>query len=152
MLIGRPGVLGLLALFLAGIAAGCTASAEGDAAPRRADVALPSYTADGDAPEFCALLAGSTRLTVLPSALGRLAGEAGNVEARLDLSGAINELEAIHQDLGSGDRELATALDDLVGALTRARDGSLTAGVRDAVSTGLDDVGRLTQPLCEFPT
>jgi hypothetical protein len=40
----------------------------------------------------------------------------------------------------------------VVGALGQARDGSLTDAVRTAISTGLDDVGRQVQPVCDFPT
>lgn len=151
MLLGRPGVLGLLVVL--GATAGCSAEAE---QPSRlaADVAVAAYEPAAGAPHFCALLAASTHLTGLPGAVGSMAAESRTVEAQLDLSAGIAELRAVLDDVRSetGYTDVETVLQDLVVSLTSAIQGPLTDVVRVAISDGLDAVGRRVQPVCTFPT
>ena len=48
-------------------------------------------------------------------------------------------------------RPSGASLEELVAALRTARDGRLTDAVRTSIGTGLDDVGRQVQPVCDFP-
>jgi hypothetical protein len=153
MSLGRLGLLGLL-IVLAGTATGCTGFADAGSEARPAGVAVPSYGLAPGTPAYCTSLAGSTHLTGIPAAVGVLSGRRGDVQAELDLAAAIDDLravlEAIEDDGGSP--PLEAAVGELVAALSAARDGSMTSAVRDDISTALDDVGRLVQPVCRFPS
>jgi hypothetical protein len=118
-----------------------------------AGAAEPSYVPAATAPGFCALLAGSRHLAGIPSAVGTLTTQPGNAAAQRDLSAAIGDLGAVLDDVRNGRArpDLETAVEQLVEALAAARDGALTRAVQDAISTGLDDVGRLVQPFCDLP-
>jgi hypothetical protein len=151
--IGGPRALGLLVLpgvVLA--AAACT----GDGPPSRgepAGAAVQSYAPPSGAPGYCASLADTTHLTDVPVALGTLTARPGDVEAKLALRAAVDDLQAVGEEVPrtAGSAELGTALDALVAALDRAERGPITDSVRSAVGTGLDDLGRLVQPVCDFP-
>jgi hypothetical protein len=147
VLVSRFRVAGLLVPLLATVA--CTGG-EPEPAVRRSDVALQSYAAPGGAPAYCALLAESLHLTGVAGSVGMLTVRPGDVEARLQLAAAADELTAVRDEV-SPDGRLTHAIDGLVEALTEARSGSLTDSVRADISAGLDDVGRLAQPDCDFP-
>lgn len=150
---GLRGVVGPL-LLLAGATAGCTATADAGSEVRPGSVAVPSYTAAAGTPAYCAELAGSTHLTGIPAAVGVLAGRPGDVQAELELSAAIEELRTVLERIGDdgGAPRLELAVGELVDALAAARDGSLTSSVRDDLAAALDDVGRVAQPVCGFPS
>ena len=77
-------ILGLLLFVMA--ASGCTDA--GSARPAaHADAAVPSYAAPSGAPSFCADLAGTTHLTDIPEAVGRLTADPRDVEAALLVCG-----------------------------------------------------------------
>ena len=147
MFIGRLRLAGLLVLVF--LAASCTAE-PGEPDP---DAAVASYTAPRDAPAFCDLLADSTELPRVPTAIGALAADLGSVEARLTLTGAIVELRAVQDDVRDepGYGPLETALDDLVAGLTQVTSGPLTTSALTSISSGLAAVGERTQPVCRFP-
>jgi hypothetical protein len=148
----RPGrLLGLLIVLL-GTAAGCT-SAEATSQATRADVAVASYVPPAGAPAYCARLAAATHLTDLPAAVGVLTAEPGDVETRLGLGAAIEELRSVLLEVryAGGQSELDSSLAELVDALQQAGRGPVTDSVRAAIVHGLDDVGTRVQPLCGFP-
>jgi hypothetical protein len=151
VLFGRLRVLGLL-VPLVGLAACTTAAAEPQLT--RADVAVRSYAPPTGAPDFCAVLAGSTQLTGLPEALGTLTADPKDVEATLALTSAIDELHEVLDEVRTrpGFLALDEALQQLADALREARDGALTDAVRTLIADGLDDVGHQVQPVCDFPT
>ncbi|MGY1804206.1 hypothetical protein ACI78T_13100 [Blastococcus sp. SYSU D00922] len=153
MLLGRLRLVGLLAL-LAGPVVGCTGSLDEGSTAQPANVAVPSYEPAETAPEYCSSLADSSHLTEVPVAMGVLAGERGDVGAELDLTGAIDELRTVQEQVrdAGGSLRLEAAIDDLVESLTAARDRGVTSAMRDDVSTALDDLGRLVQPACRFPS
>ncbi|WP_324276340.1 hypothetical protein [Blastococcus brunescens] len=134
--------------------AGCAGVADAGPGTRSADVAVPSYRPTPDAPDYCDALAGSTHLAGVPAAVGVLAAERGDVEAELELTAAIDELRLIGDGVSDqgGSPRLRAAVDDLVDALNSARDDGVTTSVREVVSAALDDVGRLVQPACRFPS
>ncbi|TQN44384.1 hypothetical protein FHU33_3886 [Blastococcus colisei] len=138
-----------LTILLAAASAGCTQSVAEMPVSHRGDVAVPSYAGVAGAPPYCARLAGSTALPGIPTAVGLLAGDPGNVEAEVDLTAAIDELRAVLDDVRPA---LDDAVGELVAALTAARDQGLTEAVRDDISAGLDELGTLVQPACGFPT
>jgi hypothetical protein len=113
-----------------------------------------SYASPSGAPGFCAALAGTTKLTGLPLAVGTLTADPTDVEAGLALTAVIDELQVVLDEVRaeSGFLPLDAALEGLTGALREAREGSLTDALRTAISAGLEDVGRLAQPVCGFPT
>jgi hypothetical protein len=121
---------------------------------QRADVAVRSYVPLAGAPGFCAGLADSVHLTDIPEAVGTLTADPKDVEATLALTAAIDELTTARDAVRAGHGFLAldTALEQLATALRAARDGALSDAVGTAISSGLDDVGRLVQPACGFPT
>jgi hypothetical protein len=47
---------------------------------------------------------------------------------------------------------VAAVLERLVDSLTRAMDGPLPDSLRAEVAGDLDTLGRLTQPICDFPS
>jgi hypothetical protein len=151
VLIGRPRVLGLLLLL--GSTTACS-GAQTQPSVERTDVAVQSYAPPAGAPGYCTLLAGSPHLVGLPVAIGTLTARPGDVEAKLALSAAVGDLRAVGEEVArdDGTAALGAALDELTAALARAEAGPLTDAVRTAVSTGLDDVGLLVQPACDFPT
>ncbi|WP_116449997.1 hypothetical protein [Blastococcus litoris] len=153
MLPGRLRVVGLLVV-MTGALAGCTGFAEAGSEAQPADVAVPSYEQADGAPGFCDSLAGSRHLTAVAPAMGVLAAERGNVEAELELATAIDELRDVLEQVEDegGSARLEAAIGDLVDALAAARDDGVTTAVRDDVAAALDDVGRLVQPVCRFPT
>ena len=151
MSIGRLRVLGLLVPLFAATA--CTSDGPETAAVSRVDVAVQNYSPAEGVPAWCARLAGSPHLTGIPAAIGALTAREGDVEAKLALAAAVDDLEAVAAEIPEGAQtDIAAALDGLAVSLTQATDGPLTDSVRAAVTTGLDDVGRLVQPICEFPT
>ena len=150
MLIGRLRVLGLLVPLLATTA--CTAGDPETAAVSRVDVAVQSYSPAEGVPVWCVRLARSPNLTGIPAAIGALTAREGDVEAKLALAAAVDDVEAVAAEIPeSGQADLAGAFDRLGTALRQAQDGPLTESARAAVSTALNDVGRLVQPVCEFP-
>ena len=151
MFIGRLRVVGLLFL-LTGALAGC--SGDELKTTERTDVAVRAYAVPHGAPGYCASLAGSTHLAQVPAAIGTLVARSGDVEAKLTLAAAVDDLRAVRAELttDTAPAALETALDDLVAALDQAEDGALTDTARAAIATGLDDVGRIVQPICDFPT
>lgn len=151
MLIRRSRVLGLLVLL--GATTACS-GAEAQPWIDRTHAAVQSYAPPSGAPGYCTLLAGSTHLVGIPVAIGTLTARPGDVEAKLALSAAVGDLRAVGEEVArdAGTAALGAALDDLTAALTRAEAGPITDSVRSAVSTGLDDVGLLVQPVCDFPT
>jgi len=152
MVSGGPRVLGVSFLLLA-VSVGCTQPVTEQRIAERADVAVPSYDAGPDAPDYCAALAGSTAVLGIPEAVGTLAGDPGNVGAEVDLTAAIDELRTVLDDVRTDGRPgLDDAVEELVAALTAARDKGLTDTVRTDISSGLDEVGSLVQPTCRFPT
>jgi hypothetical protein len=150
VLIGRPRVLGLLLLL--GATTACS-GAQTQPSVERTDVAVQSYAPPSGAPGYCMLLAGSTHLVGIPVALGTLTSRPGDVEAKLFLSAAAGDLRAVGEQVArdGGTAALGAALDDLTAALARAGEGAVTDSVRSAIGTGLDDVGLLVQPVCDFP-
>jgi hypothetical protein len=147
--ISRPRILGLLFPLLAATA--CTDS-DPQVAATRIDVAVQSYAPDEGVPGWCATLAGSTHLTDIAAAIGTLTAREGDVEAKLALAAAVDDVRAVADEIaGGGQVDLAAAFDRLSKALTRAKDGPLTDASRAAVVTALDEAGRLVQPVCEFP-
>jgi hypothetical protein len=154
--VGRLRVAGLLfpliGLFPLVSLAACTGPDASIA--ERADAAVPSYAAPSAAPGFCAELAGTTHLTDLPVAVGTLTADPQDVEAGLALSAAIDELKAVLDEVRDAPdfAALGTSLEELVAALREAREGSLTDDVRTAIRSGLDRVGHLVQPACDYPT
>jgi hypothetical protein len=151
VLFRRFPVPGLLVLLVAGTA-GCS-TPDATASVERADVAVRSYAPPSGAPDFCAVLAGSSHLTDVPSAVGTLTADPEDIEAGLALTAAIGELKDVLDGVRahSGFVELDSSLEQLAGALRDAREGPMTDAVRTAISTGLDDVGRQVQPVCGFP-
>jgi hypothetical protein len=146
VLLRRFPALGLVFPLLAVTA--CTAG-EASSTSRRTDVAVQSYAAPQGAPGYCLLLANSLHVTLLPRAIGTLTARPDDVEARLDLAAAADELTEVRDE--ADDSVVAGAIDDLLDALAQARSGPLTASLVTSISTGLDDVGRLVQPDCDFP-
>jgi len=152
MIIGRSTLAGLL-LVLAGVGTGCSAPAEAGFEAPPADVAVPSDAAAG-APGYCSDLAGSTSLSLVPSAVAALDGGSGEVEARFDLTAAIDELRTVLagvEDAG-GQADLEAALHGLIDTLGGAAGAGNGTPVPDGVAEGLDEVGRLVQPVCRFPS
>lgn len=151
MLCGRLRLPGLLFLLLASLA-GCT-SAEAGSRPSPVGVAEPSYTSPADAPAFCAELAEGTDLRKVPGAMGTLAVTPDDVQARLHLGNAGDEVRDLLAKIDDdGHTGLRKALDELATALENAQDGTLTGAVRDAVVSALDEVGDDVQPDCRFPS
>ena len=154
MFIGRPRVfLGLLVLLGATGASSACSGPEEQSRAERADVAVLSYAPPSGAPGYCASLAGSTQLTRIPTAIGTLTARPRDVESKLALAAAADDLRIVGEQVprNGGTAELGASIDDLLTALTDATDGPVTDSVRSAISTGLDDVGRLVQPVCDFP-
>jgi hypothetical protein len=151
--IGGSRALGLLVLPGVVLAATACTGENPRARAQPAGAAVQSYAAPSGAPGYCESLATTTHLTEVPVALGTLTARPGDVEAKLALRAAVDELQAVGEQVSQNARtaELGTALDDLVAALDRAEGGPITDSVRSAVSTGLDEVGRLVQPVCDFP-
>jgi hypothetical protein len=151
MLSGRLRLTGLLIVLL-GAVAGC-ASADAGSPSMRADVAVASYTPPAGAPAFCARLAASTHLADLPSAVGLLTAEPADVETKLGLGAAIEELRGVLLEVRreGGQFELDSSIAELVDALQQTGQGPVTDSVRAAIADGLDDVGTRVQPLCGFP-
>lgn len=151
----RGWLRGIGLLFSVSAVAACTPAATA-VTPRaeRADVAVPSYAPPSGTPEFCALLAGTTRLTDVPAALGTLAADPGDIEAGLTMSAAIDELQGVvdRVPVRAGYLAVGTSLEQLITSLRTARDGQLTDSVRTSISMDLDEVGRQAQTLCGFPT
>jgi hypothetical protein len=147
----RTAFLGIPALLLAAVV-GCT-SADGARPAPGAGGAQPSYVVPDGAPGFCEQLASATELTELPTSIAVLV-TGPDVEARTQVSKAIRELRAVLADARdvAGQEGVAAALDELVTVLTQLSGGVVTDAVRAAVSTGLEQVGAQTQPVCEFPT
>ncbi len=145
----RPGVLGLLILL--GAVTGCKSAAD---PVEPADAAVPSYAAPPGAPDFCTMLAGSTRIAGIPRAVGALAAETGTAHAHVMLTGGIDDLGAVLDEVRAedGHERLGTALERLVATLTSVRDRPLTDSARADVSAELDAVGRYVQPVCQFPS
>jgi hypothetical protein len=144
-------VLGLLFPLVA--MAGCT-TADDKPPVHLADAAVPSYAAPSGAPDLCATLAGTTHLAGLPVAVGTLTAQPQDVGAKLQLTGAVDELTTVLDQVhGRPDlRALGSSVRDLIGVLRDARDAPLTDAIRTKISTGLDDVGRRAQAVCGFPT
>ncbi|TFV68180.1 UNVERIFIED_ORG: hypothetical protein E4P37_00380 [Bacillus sp. AZ43] len=153
MIISRPGLIGLL-LLLAGSGAGCTSTAaERPSDHRPAEVAVPSYAAT-DSPGYCAALAESTHLTRIPAAVGLLAGGSAEAEPRFELTEAIDELQTVLgqvEDAGGWPR-LEAVIANLSEALTTAKEPGGVTRVHDGVREGLDELGRIVQPVCGFPS
>jgi hypothetical protein len=147
----RPGVLGLLILL--GAVTGCTGDAD-RAEPVSADVAVPSYAAPPGAPHFCTTLAGSTRILGIPRAVGALSAGTGTADAKLELTGGIDDLRAVLDEVRAedGHERLESAVERLVDTLAAVRDRPLTAAARAGVSADLDAVGRHVQPVCQLPS
>lgn len=151
MIIRRSAVVGLLVLL--GALTACTSEAstppQASGAP-----ALPGYRPPSGAPGFCALLAGSTHLGTLPTALGALAVDPSDTPARQELAGAVADLRAVLDDLRLAVEyaDLETAVEDLVDALTEAAGGRPPAELGDTVARALTEVADRAQPACEFPT
>lgn len=151
MLITGAVSLGVPAVVLAALTA-CMSSEE-SGPPVDPDVALPAYEAPGGAPGFCTRLASLEELDRLPVSMGTLTART-DVEARTQVTSAARELLAVLSDVRTegGHDGLATALEDLVGALGEVGSGPLTDRVRGAVAAGLEQVGVQAQPACGFPT
>lgn len=151
MLIRRPSVLGLL-IPLAAVT-GCEGPADRDEAVST-DAAVVSYEAPAGAPAFCSTLAGSTRIADLPRAVGALAAETGTVEARLQLTAGIDDLQAVLDEVRAegGHERLRSALEQLVTTLAGALDSPLPDSAGSDISVDLDAVGRQAQPICQFPS
>ena len=148
---GRLRLSGLLVLLLLSSAA-CT-SADAIARPVPGGAALPSYDPPAEAPDFCAALADGTDLPRVPAAMGALAVSPDDVEARLYLGSAADEVRGVLEDLrdAGGHADVETALDALATALETANDETVTGVVRADVVRTLDAVGDRVQPLCRFP-
>jgi hypothetical protein len=151
MLFGRLRLPGLL-IFPLLAAAGCTSTGTPSSATP-VGVAVPSYAPPAGAPDYCRDLARGTALRKVPAAMGTLVVLPDDVEARLHLGNAADEVRGLLDDLGehSGHDEVTSALDDLVTALETAYDATVTGAVRDDVVNALDEVGDEVQPDCEFP-
>lgn len=151
MIFGRPGALGLLLLL--GSLTACTSRASAPPEPTGA-AALPGYDAPYGAPGFCTLLAGSTHLAQVPSALGALTVDPADPAARQVLAAAVDDLRLVLDDVRPDVTyaELETAVEDLVAALTEASGGRLADGIGEAVGAALTTIGEQAQPACEFPT
>ena len=150
MLFGRLRLSGLLILVLLG-SAGCT-SADAQARPSPVGVAVPSYDPPADTPDFCSALADGTDLPRVAAAMGTLAVTPDDVEARLHLGNAAEEVRGVLEDLGDDeDAGLMDALHELATALETANDETVTSAVRADVVRTLDELGDLVQPTCEFP-
>ena len=151
MIFRRPRALGLLVL-LVGLTA-CTS--EASTPPETSGVpALAGYQAPSDAPGFCELLAGSTHLRTLPTALGTLAVDGSDAAARQELAAAVVDLRSVLDDVRFAVEyaDLETAVEDLVDALTEASGGRLPAQSSDTVARALAAVADEAQPACEVPT
>lgn len=148
MRLGRYLVLGLIVL-----AATVAFGSDEQPAPDRTAVALPSYTPPVGAPGFCTLLADSTRLTRIPTAVGTLAARPDDGVALGDLTAAVTELQIVLDEIVGTDRyaQLEATLHDLTAALSEATDEPVTEGAWRRIGRGLDDLGAQVQPLCEFP-
>jgi hypothetical protein len=148
VLAGRPLVVGLLLLS----ATGCTGDADDE--PQDTASAVASYDVPPGAPEFCARLAAARHVDDIPAAVGGIAAGAPAADTRAHLLAAMDELRyvlaAVRED--GGYVQLDAALDDLIAALQGTTGGRLTQSAQAAITAGLDDVGRETQPVCEFPT
>lgn len=151
MIFGRPRVLGLL--FLLGSLTACTSQASAPPEPSGI-AALPSYEAPSGAPGFCTLLAGSTHLAQVPSALGTLTVDPSDPAARQVLAAAVDDLRAVLDNVRSdvAHADLESAVEDLVGTLTAASGGRLDDGTGEAVGAALTTIGEQAQPACEYPT
>lgn len=151
MPIRRPGVLGLLLLL--GAVTGC----EGEAASAvtvPTEAAAVAYVAPAGAPTFCTTLADSARIALIPHAVGALSAETRVIEARLELTGGIDELQAALEEVRAEQAygRLGSAMEELVDTLSRALDGPLTDADRTDISEDLDAVGQQAQPICRFPS
>jgi hypothetical protein len=147
----QTAVLGLLVLL--GALTACTSNAS--TPPQTSGTpALHGYQAPSGAPAFCTLLAGSTHLRTLPTALGTLAVDTSDAGARQELAGAVADLRAVLEDirLAVEYADLETAVEDLVEALTEAAGGRLPAELSDTVARTLAEIADRSQPACEFPT
>jgi hypothetical protein len=151
MIARRPAVLGLLVLF--GTLTGCTSEAstppEASGSP-----ALRGYSAPAGAPGFCELLAGSTHLGSLPTALGTLVVDGSDAGARQEVAGAVDDLRAVLDDVRDSveHADLETAVEELVDALTSASGGRPPDELSTTVAAALAAVADEAQPVCEFPT
>ena len=150
MSFGSSGALGLLLLL--GSVAACTGEASTPQEPSGV-AALPAYEPPSGAPEFCALLAGSTHLATVPSALGVLTVDPSDATARQELTGAVEDLRPVLEDVRFAveHADLETAVEDLVAALAAASGGRLTDDTSETVARALTAVAEQTQPVCEFP-
>jgi hypothetical protein len=151
MLLGRLRLSGLLILVFLTSAACTSADAPSTSAP--VGVAVPSYTPPAGAPDFCTDLARGTDLRKVPAAMGTLVVAPDDVEARLHLGNAADEVRGLLDDLrdDGGHDDVESALDDLATALETAYDETVTGAVRDDVVSTLDELGHEVQPDCEFP-
>lgn len=149
MLVGRLRLPGLLILLLVTVTA-CTST---ETRSRQVQViAVPSYTPPAGAPDFCALLAEGTDLPRLPTAMGTLAVSPQDVEARLQLSNAADELRGVLEELRNDEHvDVEHALADLATALETAYDGTMIGADDADVVRALDQFGDAVQPDCEFP-
>lgn len=147
----RTGVLGSLFL-IAAAATGC-----GTAHPR---TAAPSAAASGPvgsapgAPRWCAAVSGSRSIATLPQDLGRLTADPWDftahnavVVARSDLGDLLSTLRA-----GRAPGPATAALQDLVASLDTVVDAGPSADAAERISADLTSLGRVLQPVCEFPT
>jgi len=151
MRIGGPTWLGLVVVI--GVTAGCTAPAEAPAPPG-SEPAVAAYRAPAGAPRFCARLAGSTRVAVVPLAVGTLTAEPGNRHAVAQLRYAISDLGAVLDDVSGQHRydDVAVGLENLLAALHSATVNPVDDSLRSRITDRLSAVGTLVQPVCEFPT
>jgi hypothetical protein len=151
MRIGGPPWLGLVVAV--GLTTGCTAPAEAPAPPG-GEPAVAAYRAPAGAPAFCARLAGSTRVTDVPLAIGRLTADPGNRHAVAQLRYAGGDLEAVLADVSGQDRydDVAVGLEDLLAALHSATVNPVDDALGTRIVDRLAAVGTLVQPVCEFPT
>jgi len=148
----RLGLLGLLVLL--GATTGCSAPAAATPRAVAATPALPGYRPPAGAPALCVMLARSSHLAGVAPALGALAAGAGTTGAQRRLADAADDLRAVLTEARGerADAAVVVALEKLVAALSSASHGTPAADVPVRIRTGLDAVGTLTQPVCEFPS
>jgi hypothetical protein len=150
MRIGGPLWLG--PLLLLGVTTGCTAPVDVPP-PERGDVAVASYGPPDGAPALCRGLADSVHIDDLPAALGTLTADPDDGAAVAHVADAAAELEDVLADVPDGKRyaELSAELEELLAAVQAATEDPVDDDLRLRISTRLDRVGALVQPVCAFP-
>jgi hypothetical protein len=148
-----PGARVLGLFLLLGTLTGCEDPDEMVVPAADGDVAVPSYAAPRQAPDFCVRLAGTRHVSAIPTAVGTLMLRPADEHARRELAGAVTELEAVlaHVWREPRSRDLRPGMQELIAALYSATVNPVDDELATRIGERLDAVTEQVQPMCDFP-